>query len=109
MIELVNARFMPLWLNIRESPLPDLPALDPALEGIELDERRRVSGGFSRSFFLRSVVLSPDAGTLLNPQDKPSLGHLFSQGHFSYAQVEAEDYLVMLDRALRTLGPGRCF
>ena len=102
----MNDRFVPVWVNVRETPIPDVRALDPALEGIELDERRRVSGGFSRKFFLRSLALSPDAGRLLNPQEKPSLGHLFSQGHFPYAQVKAEDYLAMLDLCLRELDAG---
>jgi hypothetical protein len=100
-IALVNERFVPVWVNIREQALPDLRALDGALEGITLDERRRVSGGFSRSFFLRSVVLSPDGGTLLNPQGTPGLGQLFGRGHFAYAQVKAEDYLAMLEGSWR--------
>ena len=108
MIDTVNERFVPVWVNIREEPIPDPRALDAAIEGITLDERRRVSGGFSQGFFLRSVVLSADGGTLLNPQDKPSLGHLFSQGHFPYAQVKAEDYLAMLEGALRNADAGRC-
>ena len=108
MIDLVNGRFVPVWINTREEPVPDLRALDLAVEGIELDERRRVAGGFSRKFFLRSVALSPDGGTLLNPQDKPSLGHLFTQGHFPYAQVKAEDYLAMLEGSLRKAEFWRC-
>lgn len=103
MIALVNERFVPVWLNIRTTPIPDLRALDPALAGIDLDENRRVRAGFSRSFFLRSVALSPDGDSLLNPQDKPQLGHLFSQGYFPYAQVKADDYLAMLELALRKL------
>jgi len=106
-IDLVNERFVPVWINIREEPIPDLRALDAAIEGIELDGRRRVPGGFSKSFFLRSVVLSPDGGRLLNPQDKPNLGHLFTRGHFPYAQVKPEDYLAMLELALRETEPGR--
>ena len=100
MIHLVNERFVPVWIDIREEPIPDLPAIDRAVEGIELDGRRRVPDGFSKGFFLRSVVLSPDGRELLNPQDKPSLGHLFSQGYFPYAQVKADDYLSMLESVL---------
>ena len=95
---------MPVWVNIRKEPIPDLAAVDAAVEGIALDERRRVPDGFSKGFFLRSVVLSPDGGRLLNPQDKPALGHLFSQGYFPYAQVKADDYLAMLDWALENAG-----
>lgn len=103
MIERVNGRFVPVWINIREEPIPDLPAIGPALEGIPLDARRRVPDGFSKGFFLRSLVLSPDGRELLNPQETPSLGHLFTQGYFSYAQVKADDFLDMLDRALGRL------
>jgi hypothetical protein len=93
---------VPVWVNIRETPIPDLRALDAVIQGIELDAERRIPDGFSKGFFLRSVVLSPDASTLLNPQDpKANLGHLFSQGHFPYAQVKADDYLAMLEQALR--------
>ena len=100
MIALVNARFVPVWVNIRVEPVPARAAIDQAIEGIPLDERRKVSAGFNKSFFLRSVVLTSDSATLLNPQDKPELGHLFRQGHFPYAQVKAEDYLAMLELAL---------
>jgi hypothetical protein len=100
-IDRLNESFVPVWINTREEPIPDLRAMDAAIAGISLDDRRRVPGGFSKSFFLRSVVLSPDGGTLLNPQDKPSLGHLFSQGYFPYAQVKADDYLEMLELSLR--------
>jgi hypothetical protein len=103
----VNERFVPVWVNIRREPIPDFPSVDQAIAGIELDSYRRVTGGFSRKFFLKSVVLSPDGQTLLNPQDQPGLGHLFSQGHFPYAQVKAEDYLTMLEAALRVNGAGR--
>ena len=109
MVNLVNERFVPLWLNIRTTPIPDLQAMDAAIDGIRLDDLRRVANGFNQGFFLRSVVLSPDVATLLNPQDKPSLGHLFTRGHFPYAQVKTDDYLAMLELSLRTLGPGRCF
>lgn len=103
-IALITARFVPVWVNIREEPVPDLRALDPALEGIALDERRRVTGGFTRSFFLRRVVLTPDGGRLLNPQGAPSLGRLFGRGHFAYAQGKADDYRAMLEGALQAYG-----
>ena len=102
MIDLVNERFVPVWINIREESIPDFRAMDAAIEGIDLDGHRRVSG-FHQGFFLRSVVLSPDGGMLLNPQAKPNLGHLFTQGYFPYAQVKADDYLAMLERSLEAL------
>jgi len=46
-------------------------------------------------------VLASDGETLLNRQKaKASLGDLFSEGHFPYAQVKAKDYLPMLRDAL---------
>ena len=108
MIDAVNERFVPVWINIREEPIPRRRAIDAAIEGIELDGHRKVAGGFSQSFFLRSLVLTPDGATLMNPQDKPSLGHLFSQGHFPYAQVKADDYLAMLESSLRKAESWRC-
>src|SRR5574341_1533534 len=100
-IELVNGEFVPVWVNIRTTPVPDVPCMKEVLNGVELDERRHVSGGFSRGFFLRSVVLDSDGRTLLNPQEGgASLGKLFSDGHFAYGQVKSEHYLLMLRDAL---------
>jgi len=96
----INARFEPVWVNIRTTPVPDRPAIDAALENVMLDRERRVSGSFAQGFFVRSCVLSADGTRLLNPQASPRLGDMVEKGHFSYAQVKAEDYLEMLDDAL---------
>ncbi len=101
MIDLVNARFVPVWVNIRKSRVPDVRAIDPAITGIKLDEDRKVSGGFSQGFFVRTLVLSANGRFLLNPQanDDP-LGTHAAKGHFPYGQVKARDYLPMLNQAL---------
>lgn len=96
----MNREFVPVWVDVRTTPLPDVASIEPALEGIEYDADGRVTGSFNQGFFLRSLVLSSDAATLLNPQDKPALGDLFSKGYFSYAQVKADDYLKMLRGSL---------
>ena len=59
---------------------------------------------FSEGFFLRSVVLSPDGTTLLNPQASTVSGSVdtfLHHGYDAYAQVEPGDYLSMLEGALR--------
>ena len=102
----MNREFVPVWVDVRSSPIPDVACLEEAIEGIEYNADGRVTGSFNQGFFLRSVVLSSDASTLLNRQDKPALGDLFSKGHFSYAQVKADDYLKMLREALEKFRAG---
>jgi hypothetical protein len=99
----VNDHFIPVWVNIRTTPIPDASCLDDVLHGVSLDERRYVKGGFNQGFFLRSVVLAPE-GALLNPQSGgSSLCKLLADGHFAYAQVKPVDYLQMLEDALDRL------
>lgn len=105
MISLVNAAFVPVWVNVREQPVPEIAGLDgQAMEGIPLNSSRRVEEGFHTGFLLKSLVLAPDGHTLLNPQRaKAKLSDLRDQGYFPYAQVKADDYIVMLNGALRRL------
>ena len=100
-IALVNDEFIPVWINIRTTPIPDLACMNDVLAKVEVDADGLVQGSFSQGFFLRSVVLASDGETLLNPQPgAASLGDLFTQGHFPYAQVHAHQYLPMLRGAL---------
>jgi hypothetical protein len=106
-IALVNSRMVPVWVDVRHEPLPPLPAggLPP---GFELDEHRRFRAPLQEGFFLRSLVLSPDAQVLLNPQPdsrEASKASLYEKGYFSYAQVKAADYLPMLEEAIARLSP----
>src|SRR5579871_1988670 len=96
----VNEELVPVWINVRTTPVPDVPALVPVLDGIELSDHRMVAEKH-RGFFLRSAVTSPDGTNLLNPEptDAP-VSMLFEQGHFPYARVEAKDYLPMLRAAV---------
>ena len=97
---------MPVWINVRTTPVPDLACMEDVLGKVEVDTDGVVQGSFSQGFFLRSVVLASDGETLLNPQEirKASLGDLFSVGYFPYAQVKAKDYLPMLRAALERFG-----
>ena len=97
---------MPVWINIRTTPVPDIACMEDVLGKVEVDADGVVQGSFSQGFFLRSVVLASDGETLLNPQEirKASLGDLFTVGYFPYAQVKAKDYLPMLRDALERSG-----
>jgi hypothetical protein len=103
-ISLINERFVPVWINVRTDPLPPIKAVEQALLRTQLDRDRHVSDVFSEGFFLRSLVLSPDAQDLLNPQADTVGGSMESyarRGYFAYAQVHPNDYLIMLEGALR--------
>lgn len=89
-IDLVNAEFVPAWINIRTTPVPDVSALDTARTEVPMDADRNVAAGFSRTFLVRSVAMTPDGKTALNPD---SCG-----GGFPI--TKADDYLAMLRGAL---------
>jgi hypothetical protein len=64
-IALVNERFLPVWINVRESPFPDVPAMDGAVEEFHLGPDRRLTGGFSYQFHARTYAVSPEGRRLL--------------------------------------------
>jgi hypothetical protein len=64
-IALVNKRFVPVWINVRENPFPDVPAMDGAVEEFHLRTDRRLTGGFSYRFHARTYAVSPDGRRLL--------------------------------------------
>lgn len=102
-IDLLNDRFVPVWINVRTDPVPNVAKLDQVLIEGRLDATRHIANLFSLGFFLRSVVLDPEGTTILNWQPNTLMGsgiHLWSHGHFAYAQYEARDYLEMLHDAL---------
>jgi hypothetical protein len=100
-VALVNDEFIPVWINIRTTPVPDIACMEEVLANVEVNSDGFVQGSFSQGFFLRSVVLGNDGETLLNPQPGgASLGDLFTEGHFKYGQVKSKHYLPMLRGAL---------
>jgi hypothetical protein len=109
-IALINDRFVPVWVNIRKDSLPPTPVIGRVLLRTQVDPERKVSDLFSQGFFLRSLVLTPDGETLLNPQAETVDGSLstYSQkGYFAYAQVKPQDYLIMLQGSLRRFEQAR--
>lgn len=101
-IELVNREMVPVWINIRRDAVP-VPALDPTLVTATLDGGRRIKDTWSRCFFNRSVLLTPDGKTVLNPQINTigkGTGSIALDGKLGYAEINAGDYLVMMWKAL---------
>jgi hypothetical protein len=104
-VALLNGAFVPVWVNARTTALPPLPpeVLEQVLVQAGIDGQRHVVDIASRAFFLRSIVLTPDARTLLNPQAPTAGGSVASwigRGHFSYQQQRTAEYLEMLRGAL---------
>jgi hypothetical protein len=106
-IDLINAKLVPVWIDVRTESLPPLPP-GTISSRIELDANRRVVKPLQEGFFLRSLVLSSDGKVVLNLQDDSPEGARASMrdhGYFSYAQVKAIDYLPMLRDAIARNSP----
>jgi hypothetical protein len=102
-IDLIRHDFVAVWINVRKQPVPRWPFVGEVLLNGRLDAANRIKDPFSEGFFLRSVVVTPDGQTLLNPQPPTVIGasvQFFVRGDVSYAQIDAGDYLVMLRKAL---------
>ena len=93
---------MPVWINVRTTPLPRLPFVPDVLVNAKVDANNMVVDPFSKGFFLRTVVLSPDLETILNRMPSTlagSIGSALRDGAQAYAAVDAPDYLSMLIKA----------
>ncbi len=100
---MVNAEFVPVWINVRETAIPPFPFTGQFLVNGRVDANNKIKDPFSEGFFLRSVVASPDGQTLLNPQASTihsSLASFAIGGTLGYVQVDPGDYLHMLHAAL---------
>jgi hypothetical protein len=95
---------VPVWINVRTTPLPRLPFVPAVLVNAKVDAGNMVVDPFSKGFFLRSVVLSPDLATILNPAPSTLSGSIASavrDGTQCYAAVDPLDYLSLLVNALK--------
>jgi hypothetical protein len=100
---MVNGDFVPVWINVRTTPLPRLPFVADVLVNAKVDADNKVVDPFSKGFFLRSVVLSPDLTRVLNHAPSTVAGtvrEVALEGTQSYAAVDAPDYLSLLIKAL---------
>ena len=102
-IEMINDRFVPVWVNVRTTPVPPFPFLEHVLVTGRVDADRRVIDRFSRTFFFRSVISSSDGQVLLNggPDTVAKIAKsIVFEGESSYEANTPEDYLTMMLRAL---------
>ena len=102
-IDLINADLVPVSINVRTTPLPRLPFVPDVLVNAQVDADNKVVDPFSKGFFLRTVVLSPDRTRMLH--DAPStvagsVREVVVDGTQCYAAVDAPDYLSLLIKAL---------
>jgi hypothetical protein len=105
-IELANRSYIPVWINVRTTPLPRFPFQKEILVTAKVDQDNRVVDRFSRTFFVHTILVSPDGGTLLNPGPSTvaaTAKSLIFDGSFGYEALEAGEYLGMLRRGLGKL------
>lgn len=105
-IDLINNAYVPVWLNVRTTPLPPFPFIKDILVTAKLDAERHVIDKWSRTFFIHTILVTPDGQTLLNPGAKTvaqTAKALIFEGNFSYEMLDAGEYLGVLRRSLERL------
>ncbi len=103
-IRKINEEFVPVWINVRTTPIPRFPFLKDVLVTATVNAENRVTDTFSKNYFLRSVVVSPDGQTLLNPgatNVTVAARKLIFEGDFTYETNDPGSYLGLLEHALR--------
>lgn len=65
----INAHFVPVWINIRKQPWPQVPATRKHEWLLLLSPTREALSPASRGFFIRSYIISSDEQRLLNDDD----------------------------------------
>lgn len=90
----VNDRFVPVWVDTRESPYPAVPALDEPARDLGLGDDRRIVDTVTYYFHARTFLVSADGRRLLNREEALE----------SLTVVRAGPYLEMLERALARHG-----
>jgi len=88
-IALVRQHFVPVWVNVTEQPVPDLPALASVRREWERIQHDPVTLWLFRTFQQRTFVLSPDGKTALHPKGWKS-------------SDEPDHFVAMLQSALRS-------
>ncbi len=92
-IELLNASFVPLWVDTTRRGIPEAPALRDVRDWFEGTTSSGWTGWIATSFYLGSVVLTPDGEERINDSKLP--------WPWTYKEAKADDYLDMLEGALR--------
>ncbi len=65
----INEHFVPVWINIRKDPWPQVPATRKYEWQLLLSPTRESLSLGARGFFIRSYIISPDEQRLLNDED----------------------------------------
>ena len=92
-IDLLNTRFVPVWVDSTRHGIPDAPALRDVRDWFDGTTSSGLTEWIATSFYLGSVVLTPDGEERINDSKLP--------WPWKYKEVKAADYLDMLDGALR--------
>lgn len=98
----LDEKLVPVWLNVRTTPLPRFPFLGEVLINAHVDQNNKVIDPFSKGFFVRTVVVTPDGQTLLNPGPSSVLGFAAKtifEGDMNYANADPGDFLAMVIKA----------
>ena len=104
----LNDEFVPVWINVRTTPVPAWPFVRDILVTAKIDKDGRVRDKWSRNYYVHTILVSPDGQTLLNPGASTvasTARSLVFEGDFSYSTIDPGDYLSMLSRAERRLHP----
>jgi hypothetical protein len=82
-----------VWIDTQRAGIPDAPALRDVSEWFEKTKASPATEWIATSFYLGSVVLTPDGKERVNDSKLP--------WPWTYKEAKAEDYLEMLEGALR--------
>ena len=108
----LNDEFVPVWINVRTTPVPAWPFVRDILVTAKIDKDGRVRDTWSRNYYVHTILVSPDGQTLLNPGASTvasTARSLVFEGDFSYSTIDPGDYLSMLSRAERRLHPEQAY
>ena len=99
-VALIEEELIPIWIDTREHPWPEIKGIAADEWGLLLDDERKIGNPFYANFFVRSYIISPDEKTVLN------LGHGLTRRY----TPEPELYREMIEESVerhRELDLGR--
>jgi hypothetical protein len=92
-LRLIDAKFVPVWIDTTRSGIPDGPAFRDLKEWFDRTTSSFATGWIATSFYLGSVVLTPDGTERLNESTLP--------WPWTWKEAKAKDYLEMLRGSLQ--------
>jgi hypothetical protein len=84
---------VPVWVDTTRQGIPDAPALKDVRDWFNSTTSSGATEWIATSFYLGSVVLTPDGEERINDSKLP--------WPWKYKEVQAADYLEMLEGALQ--------